>query len=103
MAKDQEPTLTEQRVNKALQGHSQLQYLGRMTDEFQALSLNMSCRGAEPDILAAAAVTHLTGLLSAQKMTGIVKPEFIDILLDDLLNTVRHRAFPGEDDLRTKQ
>lgn len=95
-------TPTEQQIEDAIKDHPQAMHLKSITSELQKLVFHICSMGAQQDIVAVAATTHLTSMLSAQKMSGVVDPELIDLLLDDLFDTVRNRAYVGETKLRTK-
>lgn len=95
-------TDTEKKIQAAIKDHPQLHHIRPIIQGLKELSLHLSST-SQQDILAVAITTHLTGMLAAQKMSGMVKSELIDLLIDDLIDTVRNRAFLGETKLRTKQ
>jgi hypothetical protein len=98
-----EPSLLEQKIQKLLDGHPQLGLLNHMSKEIKQTINDMANRGAAQEMLAVAACTNLAGMLAAQKMLGIVKPDLIHALIDDLADTVKNRTIVGVLNLHTKQ
>lgn len=94
---------TEARLQAWIDRHADADELLHLVQLLKSVVLEIGRQGVEPDSIAIALCTHLTGTLSRYKMRGDVDNDLIEMLLDDLIDTVRNRAFLGETKLRTKR
>jgi hypothetical protein len=89
------PSLTEQAISAYLDGHPQAHLIPSMTKMMKDLTDHWTAAGLALDIQAIAVSSHASAMLSAQKIIGVGKPGFIDLLVDDVVDTVKGRTHPG--------
>lgn len=94
---------TEKRIQAALANIPHSHLLGPMAREMEGVVKNWDLRGIDRHVQAAALTSHLASILAAMKIAAIIPPDFVDLLADDLVDTVKGRAVPGVREWLTPQ
>lgn len=76
-------------------------YINPLTQQLQDLCQGWMSQGIPPYILVTALTTNLAALMSASKIAGTVPEPLINLLIDDIAETVRKRSFRGVPFLHT--
>lgn len=86
---------TEMRIQKVLAQNPQLPFLRIMAADLDRIVNIWQSRGINLEMQAAAATVHLVSMLTALKISALLPADFIDLLADDLVDTIKGRAHPG--------
>lgn len=94
---------TERRIQEHLAKVPDAELLRHMAKELEAIVTGWERRNINRDVQAAAMCVHLVSVLTAMKIAVTVPPDFIDLLADDVVDSVKGRAHPGVQKWLTSQ